>query len=221
MDHPQLGIAQRHFIQDGTAAIGAAIVRDDDLIVIRHLTQGHQGRQDHTGDRPRVVEGRENGADFEGRTEPWEADPIVMVFVQRPRHQPEREADPRHPGGFKPQYKAEDPLQHTQLDGQVGGCGARRQDLLGQPLDQDQREEDGVGVGTVAHPQSVSLQQVCDACDREAPRRMNRGIVPAAQPVIGRQAQQDMAAGNEDPRAIPSRRSQPRPRRGSTGRRNW
>jgi hypothetical protein len=49
--------------------------------------------------------------------------------------QPEREAGPRYQRGFKAQKGAEDPIERTKPDDQVGVNGTRRPDMLYQPFD--------------------------------------------------------------------------------------
>ena len=61
MDHAQLRVMGGEFVQEFTGMVGAAVVDDDHLEIVRALAEGHQCRDDHGGNRPGVVESREKG----------------------------------------------------------------------------------------------------------------------------------------------------------------
>ena len=59
------------FVEQGAGVIGAAVVDDDDLVVLRALTQGHQGGNDHRGDGAAVVVRGEKSGDAGKLSNQW------------------------------------------------------------------------------------------------------------------------------------------------------
>ncbi len=63
----------RHLVEQLARVVGAAVVDDDDLVVIGELARGHVRNQGEAGDGPRVVVGGEE--DGEARAHHWKRRP--------------------------------------------------------------------------------------------------------------------------------------------------